>query len=170
MAEKPRYVVPGSLNVAQGTNSTVQLYASIRQALLDYESPQGERLARFTGDPPRVYVRAAPDRVVFPYLTLRLTRTSLASFNGYRETALLEVQAIGKPDAQLPLVESAMDLVDQCLTAYTAPANGLVVGRSRTRNTVPPFTDPADSTVVGVIATYDLFLWPTVLTSRAVGG
>ena len=89
--------------------------------MLDYETPQGETLARFVGEPPRVYVRAAPTNVVFPYLTLRLTRTSLAAYNGYRETALLEVQAIGKPESQLPLVESAMDLVDQCLTAYTRP-------------------------------------------------
>jgi hypothetical protein len=60
-----------------------------------------------------------------------------------------------------------MDLVDQCLTSYTNPSSGLIVGRSRTRNTVPLFSDPADSTVVAVLATYELYLWPTVLTSRA---
>jgi len=60
-----------------------------------------------------------------------------------------------------------MDVVDQCLTSYTNPTQGLIVGRSRTRSTIPLFTDPAESTVVGVVATYDLFLWPTVLTSRA---
>jgi hypothetical protein len=165
--EKPRYVVPGSLNPAQATHSTVQLYATLRQALLDYVTPQGEMLRELVGEAPRIYVRAAPNGVVFPYLTLRLTRTSLAAFNGYRETALLEVQALGKPESQLPLVETAMDLVDQCLTAYTNPANGLIVGRSRTRNTVPLFSDPADSSIVAVVATYELYLWPTVLTSRA---
>ena len=111
-------------------------------------------------------VRSAPDGVLFPYITLLLSRTSLAAYNGYRETAQLEVQAIGRPESQLPLVESAMDLVDQCLTAYTNPSSGLIVGRSRTRNTVPMFSDPADSTVVAVLATYELYLWPTVLTSR----
>ena len=165
--EKPRYVVPGSLNLAKATSSTVHLYATIRQALLDYTSPQGEMLREIVGQPERVYVRAAPDGVVFPYITLLLSRTSLAAFNGYRETASLEVQCLGKPESQLPLVETAMDLVDQCLTAYTKPANGLVVGRSRVRQTVPLFSDPAESAVVGVVSTFDLFLWPTVLTSRA---
>jgi hypothetical protein len=113
-----------------------------------------------------VYVRAQPEPPVFPYLTLLLNRTSDAAYNGYRETAVLEVQAIGKPESQLPLVETAMDLVDQCLTAYTDPASGLMVGRSRNRFTLPLFTTPAESQTVGVVATYNLFLWPVVLTSR----
>lgn len=164
---KPRYVVPGSLDKKKTTNSTVQIYATLRQALLDYVSPDKEILREFVGDPARIYVRSAPDGVAFPYMTLLLSRTSQAAYNGYREQASLEVQAIGRPESQLPLVESAMDLADQCLTAYTNPANGLIVGRSRMRSTIPLFTDPAESTVVGVVATYDLFLWPTVLTSRA---
>jgi len=165
--EKPRYVVPNSLNLKAATSSTVQIYGAIRQALVEYVSPQNEMLRAFVGQPERIYVRSAPDGIVFPYMTLLLSRTSLSAFNGYRETAVLEVQAMGKPESQLPLVESAMDIVDQCLTAFTKPTEGLVVGRSRTRQTVPLFSDPAESTVVGVIASYDLFLWPAVLTSRA---
>lgn len=165
--EKPRYVVPTSLDLTKATNSTVQIYATLRQALVDYVSPQGDILRTFVGQPERIYVRSAPDGVLFPYITLLLSRTSLSAFNGYRETAVLEVQAMGKPESQLPLVESAMDIVDQCLTAYTKPTDGLVVGRSRTRQTVPLFSDPAESAVVGVVASYDLLLWPTVLTSRA---
>jgi hypothetical protein len=38
--------------------------------------------------------------------------------------------------------------------------------RTRTRSTIPLFSDPADSTVVGVVSTFDLTLWPTVLTNR----
>jgi hypothetical protein len=163
---KPRYVVPGSLNKAQATNSTVQIYATIRQALLDYVTPQDEMLREIVGDPPRIYVRSAPDGVVFPYITLLLSRTSQAAYNGYRETAQLEVQAIGRPESQLPMVETAVDLVDQCLTAYTNPASGLIVGRSRTRSTLPMFSDPAESAVVAVLARYELYLWPSVLTSR----
>jgi hypothetical protein len=86
--------------------------------------------------------------------------------SGYRETAQLEVQAIGQPEAQLPVIESAMDIVDGCLLSLTDNDAGLMVGRTRQRNTIPQFTDPADSTVVGVVATYDLILWPTVLTTR----
>ena len=166
MTTKPRYVVPGSVPTPS-TLSTVQIYATIRKALLEYRSPQDEMLRELVGDEPRIYVRAQPEPPVFPYLTLLLNRTSDAAYNGYRETAILEVQAIGKAESQLPLVESAMDLVDQCLTAYTAPESGLVVGRSRNRFTLPLFTTPAESQTVGVVATYNLFLWPVALTSRA---
>lgn len=162
---KPKYVLPNSVNIPS-TGSTVQIYATLRRAILDYASPQGERLKDFVGSPERVYVRAAPTNVVFPYLTMLLTRTSLTAYNGYRETAILEVQALGKPESQLPLIESAMDIVDQCMTAYTYNSDGLMVGRSRTRNTVPLMTDPAESPLVGVISSYELYLWPSVLTSR----
>ena len=160
----PKYVVPGSLSTPS-TASTVQIYATIRDALLAYTSPSGDTLADFVDT--RIWVRAAPERPVFPYLTLRLDRTSQAAYNGYREVAVLEVQAVGKPDSQLPLVESAMDIVDQCLTALTANNSGLMVGRSRLRQTMPQITEPADSSVAAVVANYDLYLWPVVLTSRA---
>jgi hypothetical protein len=167
MADKPRYAVPGS-TATPSSNSTVQIYATIRRGLLDYRSPQGEMLTELIGQESRIYVRSQPEPAVFPYMTLLLNRTSLAAYNGYRETALLEVQAIGKPESQLPLIESAMDIVDQCLTSWTdARAGGLTIGRSRTRATVPMFSTPAESQTVGVVATYELYLWPTVLTSRA---
>jgi hypothetical protein len=154
------------VNPLPSTGSTVQIYSTLRKSMLDYVSPQGERLKTIVGEPERVYVRAAPTNVTFPYLTLLLNRTSLTAYNGYRETALLEVQAIGKPESQLPLVESAMDLIDQCLTGYVYNVDGIMVGRSRVRNTVPLFTDPAESAIVSVVSTYELYLWPAVLTSR----
>lgn len=161
---KPRFATAGSIQTPS-TASTVQIYSTIRKSLLDYVSTDDQRLSQFVND--RIYVRNQPEPVLFPYITLLLNRTSLTAYNGYRETALLEVQCIGKPESQLPLVESAMDIVDQCLTAYTDARSGLVVGRSRNRQTIPMFTDPADSAVVGVIATYEFYLWPRVLTARA---
>ena len=154
------------VNPLPSTASTVQIYSTLRKAMLNYQSPQGERLKDFIGSPERVYVRAAPTNVVFPYLTLLLNRTSLTAYNGYRETALFDVSAIGKPESQLPLIESAMDIVDQCLTGYLYNTDGVMVGRSRTRNTVPLLTDPAESPIVSVVASYELYLWPQVLTSR----
>lgn len=161
---KPRFVIGDSV-VTPSSASTVQIYSTIRRALLEYVSTDGQRLPDFLED--RIYVRAQPTPVVYPYMTLMLNRTSLTAFNGYRETALLEVQCIGKPESQLPLVETAVDIADQCLTAYTQASSGLTVGRSRTRQTIPMFTDTADSSTVGVLATYELFLWPRVLTARA---
>lgn len=164
---KPKYVVPNTLQLPSSA-STVQIYATIRDHLIRYTSPScGERLEDFIGEPERIYVRAVPTPVAFPYITLLLNRTSQSAYNGYREVATLEVQCIGKPESQLPLVESAMDIVDQCLTSLTDPRSGLMVGRSRTRQTIPQFTTPADSNVVGVLSVYDLYLWPVVLTSRA---
>lgn len=160
----PKYVTPGSLALPS-TASTVQIYATIRETLLAYASPSGDRLEDFIGT--RAWVRAAPADPVFPYLTLRLDRVSLPAFNGYRETAILEVQCLGKPESQIALVESAMDVVDQCLTGLTDARSGLICARSRSRQTIPLLTDPADSAVVGVVANYDFFLWPRVLTSRA---
>jgi hypothetical protein len=163
---KPKYVVPNTLQLPS-TASSVQIYATIRDSLIRYTSTCGERLEDFIGEPERIYIRAVPTPVQFPYITLLLNRTSQSAYNGYREVATLEVQCIGKPESQLPLVESAMDIVDQCLTSMTDARSGLVVGRSRNRQTLPMFTTPADSSVVGVLAIYDLFLWPVVLTSRA---
>lgn len=161
---KPRFATQGSIQTPS-TASTVQIYSTIRKALLDYVSSDDQRLSQFVND--RIYVRSQPEPVLFPYITLMLNRTSLSAYNGYRETVLLEVQAIGKPESQLPLIETAMDIVDQCLTSYSDARSGLMVGRSRNRQTIPMFTDPADSSVVGVIATYDFYLWPRVLTVRA---
>ena len=160
----PKYVVPASLTLPS-TASTTQIYGTLRKHLIDYVSPSTDTLAGFVGT--RIWVRSAPADPVFPYLTIRLDRTSLPAYNGYRETAILEVQGVGKPDSQLPLVESAMDIVDQAMTSLTARSSGLIVGRGRTRQTVPQLTDPADSSVVAVIANYELYLWPVVLTSRA---
>jgi len=160
---KPRFATQGSIQTPS-TASTVQIYSTIRKSLIDYVSSDNQRLAQFVND--RIYVRSQPEPPLFPYITLLLNRTSLSAFNGYRETALLEVQCLGKPESQLPLVETAMDIVDQCLTAYTDARSGLTVGRSRNRQTIPMFTDPADASVVGVIASYEFFIWPRVLTVR----
>lgn len=165
MSPKPRFVVGNSVTTPS-TASSVQIYSTLRRALLDFTSTDGQRIADFLGD--RIYVRAQPTPVVYPYATILMTRTNLTAYNGYRETAVLEVQIIGKPESQLPLVESAMDIVDQCFTTYTDARSGLMVGRSRTRNTIPMFSDPADSSVVGVLSRFEFFLWPRVLTSSAV--
>lgn len=162
---KPQTAVPGSTNRAS-TRSTVEVYARLRWQLLQYIGPQGDRLVDYLGDE-RLYIWAAPNAAPYPHAVLRLARTTTPGFNGYREEAELEVQCIGRPESQLPLVESAMDIVDQCLTGLTDTASGLIVGRSRTRTTVPRFNEPADSSVVTVQATYTLFLWPEVLTTRA---
>jgi hypothetical protein len=164
MTPLPKYIVSGSLTLPS-TASTVQIYGTLRDALLTYTSPSADTLNDYVGT--RIWIRAAPERPTFPYITLRLDRVSQPGYNGYRETAVLEVQCVGKPDSQIALVEGAMDIVDQCLTALTANTSGFMACRSRMRQTVPQMTEPADSSVVAVVGNYDLYLWPVVLTSRA---
>lgn len=149
------------------TASTAGIYETIRQALLAYVNPQGVTLATLFGASPRIYVRQSPQPVQFPYLTMLLNRTSAQAYNGYREEAVLEIQCSGKTEAQAQLVEDVMDVVDQCLTAYTEPRNGsLIWCRSRNRYSVPQFGTPADASVVSVVGLYNLVLWPRVLTDR----
>lgn len=111
-----------------------------------------------------VYYARAPRSVVFPYITFLPTRTSLKEYNGYREVWDLEVQFFGRPEGQLPLIEDMADLVDNALTTLTVASAGLVVGRSRTRQTLPMFATPADIEVVGILSRYSMFAWPQVLT------
>lgn len=163
----PRPAMPGRMAVPS-TASTAQLYATIRAALLAHVTPGNSRLSDFVGTPPQVWVGMQPSPPTFPYLTLLLDRTTTPGFNGYRETAVLEVQCIGKPESQRPLVEGAMDVVDDCMTRYLYSASdGLIVCRDRRRQTVPQFTDPAEAQVVSVVSQFDLFLWPRVLTAHA---
>ncbi len=164
---RPRTATPGAMPVPS-TASTPQLYATIRKALLAHITVGGATLTDYLGAGDRVYVRNAPTPPIFPYVTLRLDRVSTAGYNGYREQAVLEVQCLGKPESQLSLVEAAVDIIDDCLLRYTyAATDGLMSCRTRQRQTIPLFTEPADAGVVAVVANYDLWLWPRVLTSRA---
>jgi hypothetical protein len=154
--------------VGPDTSSTAGIYQTLREALRTYVSPSGATLATLMqsayGQNPTV--RTPPTPLVFPYITMLLNRTSSQASNGYRETAVLEVQCSGRPEAQAQLVEDIMDLVDQCLTSYTEPRSGLIWCRSRNRYSVPQYGTPADAQVVSVVGMYDIVLWPAVLTSR----
>lgn len=152
--------------MTSSTASSVEIYATIRNALLTYIGEDGVRLRDFIGAPEQVYVRAAPASPTFPYVTLLLDRTSASGYNSYRDTAILEVQVIGRPESQLPNCESASDLIDRCLLSLLQSSSGLMFCRSRTRKTIPLFTDPAESNVVGVVLAYELVLWPVSLTNR----
>jgi len=160
---------PGTMAVPS-TASTAQIYATLRRALLEHVTPGGSRLSDYMGARPAIYVSRQPTPPSFPYLTLLLDRTTTDGHSGYRENAVLEMQGIGRPESQLPTIEAAMDIVDDCLVHYTyARPDGLLVCRGRRRQTLPRFTDPAESAVAGVVCQYDLWLWPRVLTMHATG-
>lgn len=151
--------------VTPNTNSTQAVYATLRDAINSYVyPPNGLSVASALGnDDDRVFVRAAPSPAPFPYITLRLTRVSSGAYNGYREECVLEVQVIGRPASQLPLVMQIADLIDGCFLGYAQPNSGLMFSRQRQRNTLPQFQTPADNTVVGEQMLFDVVIWPLVL-------
>lgn len=155
-----------STSIAPDTSSTEAIYATLRQAILNYERPPNAvSIASLTGtDQNRVHIWAPPPKTLFPYVCLRLSRSSGGAYNGYRETATLEIQCIGRPESQLTLVQAMMDVIDGCFLGYKEPGSGLMFSRERTRDTIPRFTEPADANVVGEISRFSFVLWPKVLT------
>lgn len=145
------------------TSTSNRIEATLRKIMLETEVNGDSLLSLFPGREV-VYTNRAPRQVVFPYITMLLTRTSLKEYNGYREVWDLEVQFFGRPEGQYPLVNQMADLVDAALTCLTLSSAGLVVGRSRTRQTLPMFATPADIEVVGILSRYSMFAWPQVLT------
>jgi hypothetical protein len=152
--------------VTPDTSSTEAIYATLRAALIAYERPpNGTTIRSLCGsDTNRVHVWAPPPSTPFPYLCLRLTRASGGAYNGYRETAQLEIQCIGRPESQLPLVQACMDIVDGAFLGYAEPGSGLMFSRERTRDTIPRFTEPADANAVGELSRFSFVFWPRVLT------
>lgn len=167
------------------TDATTSLYTAIRAFLLAYTDPAvtnpanqiAALLAASGGGQARIYVRNVPNvnNLTYPYATLLIDRTTILGSNGYGERANLEVQIVGSPAAQGPLVEWIADRFDRALLSLrlssaadqSATDFGIVTCRSRTRQTMPPFTTPADGNVYGVRAVYELWLYPRVLTSRS---
>jgi len=151
--------------ITPSTASTEAIYATLRADMLAYQRiPDGITIQMLMGGEARVYVRAAPPTVKFPYIAMRLQRQSSGAYNGYREACMLEIQCIGRPESQLVLVSQIMDVVDGLFLGYRQPNAGLMFSRERARQTIPQFSQPADKDVVGEIAQYQLILWPQVLT------
>lgn len=163
------------------TDSTTALYTAIRAAALAFEDPMvadpqyqlAALLAGVNGGQDRIFARNVPNvnNVVFPYVTLLLDRITTPGSNGYREGARMEMQVVGRPASQGPLVEFIADRLDRCflsLRLSSAPGDatdyGLVTCRNRQRSTLPPFTTPAESDTYGVRMVFDLILWPRELT------
>lgn len=164
------------------TAATTSLYTAIRDVLLGYVDPAvadnqyqlAALLAPANGSQSRIYIRNVPNvnNVKFPYVTLLLDRLSMPGSNTYAERAQLEVQVVGRPAAQGPLIEWIADRIDRCLLSLllTSAAGqsltdyGIVRIVGRQRATLPPFTTPAETDVYGVRLAYDLWMYPRVLT------
>lgn len=149
--------------MANSTAATGDIYALLRNALLTFEPETGPSLATLLGS--RMYAVRAPETPVFPYVTLRLlSQDRSGAYNGVRKTAMLEVQLVGKPWAQLRELETAADVVEEAFGELRYITDGLLFSRSTSRDTLPPFGSPADSEVCTIRVVASLIIWPRFLT------
>lgn len=145
------------------TNSTANIYALLRKALLEFVGPNGVTLKDIIGE--RMYVARAPDQPVFPYATIRLTdQQRLGEYQGLRKTAMLEIIFVGRPWLMLSELEHSADLIEQAFLSFRQTRDGLVFSRSSARETITPMTAPADAEVCMVRLVANVILWPQYLT------
>jgi hypothetical protein len=147
------------------TRSSASLYATLRRALLDARTEAGSSIVDLLGGP-NIYYATLPEGPVYPYIALRALRET-AGANGFRERIELEVQVIAWPQSQARLAEEIADYVDRVFLGYTESGSGLVFSRSRTRQTLPAFSEPADRDRVGVLLQYAFLAWPLSLQTAA---
>ena len=69
-----------------------------------------------------------------------------------------------RPRSQKATLEGIADRMDQAMYRYRDAASGFAGTIGKTRNTLPPFKEPADSDVVQIMLEYTLVLWPAYLT------
>lgn len=145
------------------STSTGNLYALLREALLGFSPAAGYSLQTLLGE--RLYITQAPETPVFPYGTLRLIdQQRSGAYNGMRKAALLEIQLVGKPWAQLRDLETAADVIEEAFGEFRYTTDGLLFSRSTSRDTLPPLGTPADSQVCTIRIVASLIVWPRFLT------
>lgn len=145
------------------TESTGHIYALLRETLLNFVPQAGYSLTTLLGS--RLYAVRAPETPEFPYGTLRLMEQQRSgAYNGVRKQAMLEVQLVGKPWAQLRDLEIAADVVEEAFGEFRYTTDGLLFSRSTSRDTLPPLGSPADSEVCTIRVVASLVIWPRFLT------
>jgi hypothetical protein len=76
----------------------------------------------------------------------------------------LEVMLYGRPRAQRATLQGIADRMDQAMVRWVDAESGVVASSTSTRNTLPPFKEPADADVVQVMLEYTLRVYPAYLT------
>jgi hypothetical protein len=166
-------MTPGSPTTAIGTTgSTQQIYGMLRQRILAYVDRNGVSLGDFIGGvaAPRFYNIRAPDpsTAIFPYCVMRVTNWRSDTGRIARVTADLEIQAFGRPWAQLPDVQHMADLIVSVMTGFVSITQGLTFSRQWQRDELPMPSAPADSETCTIRLLFPLVLWPALLTQLAV--
>ena len=115
--------------------------------------------------PDNIDGRAQGDTSPTLWGVLRLKNRRQGGDHGERDLMELEVMLYGRPRSQKAVMEGIADRMDQAMLRYSDRTSGLVgTFPGRTRNTLPPFKEPAASDVVQIMLEYTLVVWPAYLT------
>jgi hypothetical protein len=76
----------------------------------------------------------------------------------------LEVMLYGRPRSQRATLQGIADRMDMAMVRYVDAESGVLASSVSTRNTLPPFKEPADADVVQVMLEYTLRVYPAYLT------
>jgi hypothetical protein len=163
------------------TESTTGIEAVIRTRLLTFEPLGGATTvadelgstASGAGQDGNLYWDRAPDNIDRLMLDLGLPlRWGVMRLKNWRDIpgqsegklTELEVMLYGRPRSQRATLQGIADRMDQAMVRYVDAENGVVAASTSTRNTLPPFKEPADSDVVQVMLEYTLRVYPAYLT------
>jgi hypothetical protein len=163
------------------TDSTTALEAQLRTRLLTFEPLGGLTTVAAelgstesgAGADGNLYWDRAPDNLdrtmaalslPLRWGVLRLKNRRSDMENAEREVVELEVMLYGRPRNQKAVLEGVADRMDMAMRRYRDASSGFLGSIGKTRNTLPPFKEPADSDVVQIMLEYTLVLWPAYLT------
>jgi hypothetical protein len=163
------------------TESTTGLEAVIRSRLLEFEPLGGIGSVAIelgstesgAGQDGNLYWDRAPDNLDRIMATLGLPlRWGVLRLKNWRDIpgqsegklTELEVMLYGRPRSQRATLQGIADRMDQAMVRWVDAENGVVASSTSTRNTLPPFKEPADSDIVQVMLEYTLRVYPAYLT------
>ena len=153
------------------TRTTTDLYGLLRTDALAFADANGDSLTSLAVP---FYQITGPSELDWtkPYVVARLmNRITGGESHGQREVASLELQAFGRPRGVMAQrVEQVVDILDGWLLQYRNATAGLVFSKGRSRDTLPPFADPADREVYQIRIVASLVVWPQLLTQYLSSG
>lgn len=148
------------------TESTNDVLAIIRAALLDYSNGNGDGARDIIGE--RLYIDAAPSggtSLSFPYGVMTAAFGDSPGNFRLRQNVELEVQLHGKPQRAREALNDLADLFDAAMLTFLHSSSGLAFCTGRTRSAMPAGGAPVDSEVVTIRLQYSLVVWPASLAS-----
>jgi len=152
------------------TSATKAMYGAFRTRLLGYVpvAPLPTVKLSERARPVRLYSGGwAPDTAPYPYVLARFMNGDSATFM-LRTPFDLELLLYDRPRAFADDLEDVADVIDQAMKQFTARdpngVRGLAFSRGRRRDTLPPFTNPADREVVAIRMVFSLVVYPQFLT------